>query len=47
MGNIIYYKDNGFVNEVFNEVVFNYFKGYLVIGYVRYFIIGKSDRENV
>jgi amidophosphoribosyltransferase len=45
-GNIIYHKDNGLVNEVFNEVVLNHLKGYSAIGHVRYSTTGKSDREN-
>lgn len=45
-GNIIYHKDNGLVNEVFNEVVLNHLKGSSAIGHVRYSTTGKSDREN-
>ncbi|AZT90261.1 amidophosphoribosyltransferase [Caldicellulosiruptor changbaiensis] len=45
-GNIIYHKDNGLVNEVFNEVVLNHLKGHSAIGHVRYSTTGKSDREN-
>jgi len=45
-GNIIYHKDNGLVNEVFNEVVLNHLKGYSAIGHVRYSTTGKSNREN-
>ncbi|WAM34852.1 amidophosphoribosyltransferase [Caldicellulosiruptor morganii] len=45
-GSIIYHKDNGLVNEVFNEVVLNHLKGQSAIGHVRYSTTGKSDREN-
>ncbi|WP_039764340.1 amidophosphoribosyltransferase [Caldicellulosiruptor sp. F32] len=45
-GNIIYHKDNGLVNEVFNEVVLNHLKGHSAIGHVRYSTTGKSNREN-
>lgn len=45
-GSVIYHKDNGLVNEVFNEVILNHLKGTSAIGHVRYSTTGKSDREN-
>ncbi len=45
-GTIVYHKDMGHVNEVFNDVVLNHLKGKISIGHVRYSTTGDSSREN-
>jgi amidophosphoribosyltransferase len=45
-GTIIYHKDMGYVNEVFNDVVLSHLKGTMAIGHVRYSTTGGSTREN-
>jgi amidophosphoribosyltransferase len=45
-GTIVYHKDMGHVNEVFNDVVLNHLKGKIAIGHVRYSTTGDSSREN-
>lgn len=45
-GTILYQKDMGLVNDVFNDVVLNHLKGKAAIGHVRYSTTGASLREN-
>lgn len=45
-GTILYHKDMGLVNEVFNDVVINHLKGKMAIGHTRYSTTGASLREN-
>ena len=45
-GTIVYHKDMGHVNEVFNDIVLNHLKGRIAIGHVRYSTTGDSVREN-
>lgn len=45
-GSILYHKDMGLVNEVFDDVVLNHLKGKAAIGHVRYSTTGASHREN-
>lgn len=45
-GTILYHKDMGLVNEVFDDVVLNHLKGQGAIGHVRYSTTGASLREN-
>ena len=45
-GTIVYHKDMGHVNEVFNDIVLNHLKGNIAIGHVRYSTSGGSNREN-
>lgn len=43
---IVYHKDMGLVNEIFNDIVINHLKGKMSIGHVRYSTTGASLREN-
>lgn len=43
---ILYQKDMGLVNEIFNNVVLDHLKGKAAIGHVRYSTTGASLREN-
>lgn len=43
---ILYHKDMGLVNEVFNDTILNGLKGDTAIGHVRYSTTGSSLREN-
>ncbi len=45
-GTILYHKDMGLVNEIFNDVVINHLKGKMAIGHTRYSTTGASLREN-
>lgn len=45
-GVIVYHKDMGLVNEIFNDVVIKHLKGQVAIGHVRYSTTGASLREN-
>lgn len=45
-GAIIYHKDMGLVNEVFNSHMLGHLKGHIAIGHVRYSTTGASLREN-
>ena len=44
---IFHYKDQGLVNEVFNEEILDKLKGRMAIGHVRYSTAGGKTRENV
>lgn len=44
---IYHYKDQGLVNEVFNEEILSKLKGRMAIGHVRYSTAGGKTRENV
>ncbi|MBQ6555462.1 MAG: amidophosphoribosyltransferase, partial [Firmicutes bacterium] len=44
---IFHYKDQGLVNEVFNEEILSKLKGRMAIGHVRYSTAGGKTRENV
>ncbi|MBO5561623.1 MAG: amidophosphoribosyltransferase [Firmicutes bacterium] len=44
---IFHYKDQGLVNEVFNEEILDRLKGRMAIGHVRYSTAGGKTRENV
>ncbi len=44
---IYQYKDQGLVNEVFNEEILSKLKGRMAIGHVRYSTAGGKTRENV
>ena len=45
-GAIIYHKDMGLVNEVFNQHMLEHLRGNIAIGHVRYSTTGASEREN-
>ena len=45
-GAIIYHKDMGLVNEVFNQHMLEHLRGNIAIGHVRYSTTGASLREN-
>ncbi len=45
-GTIVFHKDMGLVNEVFNDVVINHLKGKIAIGHVRYSTTGASLSYN-
>ena len=45
-GHILFHKDMGLVNKVFDEETLNSLKGKIAIGHVRYSTTGESMREN-